>query len=200
MPDADVVLYPQAFSPTAEQRLFATLYQATPWEQHVLNLFGRSVNAPRLSAWYGDSGACYRYSGVRLEALPWTPALLEIKLIVEGLAGCSFNSVLLNLYRDGADSVGWHADAEPELGRDPTIASVSLGSARLFRLQHKKRRLRVALQLQPGSVLVMRGVTQHHWRHSLPKTCHHVGARVNLTFRRVRRGDELLAAPTRTRR
>ena len=186
MPDAEVVLYEQALPPVKERRLFATLCAETAWEQHVLSLFGRIVNAPRLSAWYGDSGATYRYSGVRLEALPWTPALLEIKRTAEGLAGCRFNSVLLNLYRDGMDSVGWHADAEPELGRNPIIASVSLGCARLFQLQHKKRRLRVALQLEPGSVLVMRGETQHHWRHCLPKTRLPVGARVNLTFRRVR--------------
>ena len=200
MPDADVLLYPKVFSPSAERRLFTTLCEATPWEQHLLTVFGRAVKAPRLSAWYGDSGASYRYSGVQLEALPWSPALLEIKGVVEGLVDASFNSVLLNLYRDGADSVGWHADAEPELGKNPTIASVSLGAARLFRLQHKKRRLRVALELPPGSVLVMCGVTQHHWRHSLPKTRHQVGARVNLTFRRVRRSDALLAPAGQIRR
>jgi alkylated DNA repair dioxygenase AlkB len=142
---------------------------------------------PRLSAWYGDAGAVYTYSGLRLEPLPWTPVLLEIKQATERLSGTRFNSVLLNLYRDGQDSMGWHSDDEPELGPEPVIASVSLGALRRFVFQHKKRRWRIALDLEPGSVLLMAGATQHHWRHALPKTRRPVAPRINLTFRTILR-------------
>jgi alkylated DNA repair dioxygenase AlkB len=119
--------------------------------------------------------------------LPWITPLREIKTIVESLAATCFNSVLLNLYRDGQDSMGWHSDAEPELGRNPVIASVSLGAVRRFVLQHKKARLRIPLDLPAGSVLIMKGATQHHWRHALTKTRRPVGHRVSLTFRAIRR-------------
>jgi alkylated DNA repair dioxygenase AlkB len=186
LPDAEVLLYRGVF-PTARQRvLFHSLRHGVPWEQHMLKLFGRTVSAPRLSAWYGDAGAVYSYSGLRLEPLPWTPTLAQIKETVQQVAGVGFNSALLNLYRHGSDSVGWHSDAECELGRNPSIASVSLGAVRRFEMEHKKRRQRVSLDLEPGSVLVMAGPTQHHWRHRLTKTRRGVGVRINLTFRRVR--------------
>ncbi|MFZ0254318.1 MAG: alpha-ketoglutarate-dependent dioxygenase AlkB [Gammaproteobacteria bacterium] len=185
MANAEVSLYRGVFSASEHHQLFQSLLHNIPWQQHTVTVYGRSLPAPRLSAWYGDPGASYRYSGLRLQPLPWIQTLLEVKAAAQALAGVDFNSVLLNLYRDGRDSVGWHSDAEPELGRNPVIASVSLGAVRRFLLQHKKRRDSIALALEPGSMLLMRGTTQHFWRHQLPKTEHRVGPRINLTFRIV---------------
>lgn len=183
MANAEVSLYREVFSAGTHDQLFQSLLHDIAWQQHRITVYGRSLPAPRLSAWYGDPGASYRYSGLRLQPLPWMHTLLKVKATVQALAGIGFNSVLLNLYRDGRDSVGWHSDAEPELGRNPVIASVSLGAERRFLLQHKKRGDCIALTLEPASVLLMRGATQHFWRHQLPKTKHPVGPRINLTFR-----------------
>lgn len=185
MAHADVCLYRAVFSASEHDRLFHSLLCEIPWQQHMITVYGRTLPAPRLSAWYGDAGASYRYSGLRLQPLPWIPTLLQVKATVQALAGIGFNSVLLNLYRDGRDSVGWHSDAEPELGRNPVIASVSLGAVRRFLFQHKNRGDRITLALEPGSVLLMRGTTQHFWRHQLPKTEQWVGPRINLTFRMI---------------
>jgi alkylated DNA repair dioxygenase AlkB len=186
IPDADVVLHRDVFSYAEQIRLFQSLLENVLWKQHVITVYGRSINAPRLSAWYGDPGAVYRYSGLCLGPVPWTSTLLEIKPIVENLAATRFNSALVNLYRDGRDSVGWHSDAEPELGRHPVIASVSLGAERRFTLQHKKTRQHISVDLEPGSILLMSGPTQHHWRHQLPKSRRAVAARINITFRLIR--------------
>lgn len=155
------------------------------WEQHELVLFGRTVNAPRLSAWHGDPEARYEYSGVALQPNPWTESLLHIKTATEALCGSRFNSVLANLYRDGKDSVGWHSDNERSLGPKPIIASVSLGATRRFVMRHKRKRQQLALSLEAGSVLVMAGETQRHWLHHLPKTREPVGPRLNLTYRSI---------------
>jgi alkylated DNA repair dioxygenase AlkB len=128
------------------------------------------------------------YSGTPHQPLPWTPALELVRERVLGLTGCAFNSVLLNLYRDGRDGMGWHSDDEPELGRDPVIASVSLGAPRRFCLRHRRRKdQRLDVSLGPGSLLLMAGATQHHWVHAVPKTALPVGPRVNLTFRQILR-------------
>jgi alkylated DNA repair dioxygenase AlkB len=185
LPDAAVVLYREVFGSEERRALFDALLLQTCWEQHVITVYGRRLPAPRLSAWYGDCGAAYSYSGIRLAPAPWTDTLLGIKQRAERLARVRFNSVLLNLYRDGRDSVGWHSDAEPDLGPNPVIASVSFGAARRFLLEHKARRLRVALVLDSGSVLVMGGATQRHWRHQLPKSSRPVAPRINLSFRVV---------------
>jgi alkylated DNA repair dioxygenase AlkB len=145
---------------------------------------GRRVLIPRLTAWHGAAG--YVYSGIEMTPAPWNEPLLEIKAVAEAWAGQAFNSVLLNLYRDGRDSVSWHADNEPGLGRDPVIASVSLGAMRRFQMKHRRREARVALDLRSGSCLVMAGATQHHWLHQVPKTSRPVGPRINLTFRAMR--------------
>jgi alkylated DNA repair dioxygenase AlkB len=155
------------------------------WRQEEARIMGRTVALPRLTAWYGDAG--YRYSGIDNPPRPWLPLLLELKGIAETLAGARFNCVLLNLYRDGRDGMGWHSDDERSLGSDPVIASLSFGATRRFRLKHKTRPdLAIALDLPPGSCLVMAGSLQHHWRHALPKTARPVGPRVNLTFRLIR--------------
>lgn len=185
MADAEVVLYRGVFPLPEHDRLFRSLLHDIAWQQHTVTVCGRRLPAPRLSAWYGDPGACYQYSGLLLHPLPWIAPLFQILTTARALADAPFNSVLANLYRNGQDSVGWHSDAEPELGRNPVIASISLGAVRRFVLQHKKQRSRVILALEPGNLLLMRGTTQHFWRHQLPKTKQPVGPRINLTFRTI---------------
>ena len=184
--DAELTLFRQVWSREEAAALFARLSAEIEWEQHELQMFGRRVRAPRLSAWYGDRGADYSYSGVRLSARDWLAPLRAIKNTVEELGNSAFNSVLLNCYRQGSDSMGWHSDDEPELGSDPVIASVSFGAERVFRLRHRgERGLTHRLTLPDASVLLMTGSTQRCWQHSLPKTRSDCGRRINLTFRAV---------------
>jgi alkylated DNA repair dioxygenase AlkB len=177
------VLHADALAQAAADRLFALLHAGIDWRQETATLMGRRVAIPRLTAWHGAAG--YVYSGIRLTPAPWTPPLLELKALAEHLAGQPFNSVLLNLYRDGRDSVSWHADNEPGLGRDPVIASISLGAVRRFQLKHRREPHRLSLDLPHGTCLLMAGPTQHHWLHQLPKTAREVGPRINLTFRQM---------------
>lgn len=186
LPDADVRLWPEAFARERADALHAELRADIPWAQEEVVIFGARRRVPRLVAWHGDPDARYVYSGTAHEPLAWTAPLLEIRAAVEALTGHRYNSVLLNLYRDGSDGMGWHADDEPALGRDPVIASVSLGATRRFRLRHRRRReAAVALDLEHGSLLLMAGPTQHHYVHAVPKTARAVGERINLTFRWV---------------
>ena len=169
-------------------RVFAKLHGGLAWETHVITLFGRKIPSPRLSAWYGDPGARYTYSGLTLEPRPWTPTLGGLRDRLGHDLGAAPNSVLANLYRNGQDSMGWHSDDEPELGPEPTIASISLGAPRRFVLRHKhKAAPAVELVLEHGSLLVMSGTTQTFWKHAVPKTTAPVGPRINLTFRTIRR-------------
>ncbi len=162
---------------------FAALREETPWKRESIRIAGRLIPVPRLTAWYGDPGASYTYSGLRNEPLPWTPRLDDLRVRAGETAGARFNAVLLNLYRDGRDSMGWHADDEPELGEDPVIASLSLGAPRRFVLRHEKKRGRaITLVLRDGSLLVMGGRTQRFYRHAVPKE-DAAGERINLTFR-----------------
>ena len=166
---------------------YAALRKAIDWKHQKIRLFGRWVLQPRLSAWYGDEGTDYAYSGLLNRPLPWNRQLLMIKQQVEEICNCDFNSVLLNLYRHGQDSMGWHQDNETELGERPTIASVSFGESRHFQMRHKfdKSVSRINVQLQDGSVLIMSGETQKYWQHQIPKTKKQVGERINLTFRKI---------------
>ncbi|MYN05772.1 alpha-ketoglutarate-dependent dioxygenase AlkB family protein [Pseudoduganella aquatica] len=159
------------------------LLAETAWRAEAITLWGKQMLQPRLSAWYGD--ARYRYSGMTLEPQPFTPLQLEIKQAVEQASGQRFNSVLLNYYRDGQDSMGFHSDDEKELGRNPVIASVSFGDPRTFILKHKRLPKTVKLALGDGSLLVMAGALQHHWRHGINKEKTACGPRVNLTFRQI---------------
>ncbi len=180
--------YAPGFLSTAEaDRVLDALRHETPWRADEIVIFGRAVPIPRLQAWYGNPEAIYTYSGLTLEPLPWTAELASLRDRVEAKSdGARFNSCLANLYRDGADSNGWHADDEPELGNDPVVGSLSFGATRRFRMKHKERQdLTVDLDLEHGSYLLMRGSTQHSWKHCLPKTKREVGPRVNLTFRLV---------------
>ncbi len=160
-----------------------------PLGSETYRIAGRAVSAPRLVSWHGDTGTDYVYSGVRHMPEPWTPALAELRSIVEAESGLHFNSVLANFYRDGADRMGWHADAEPEVGPTPDdrwIASLSLGAPRRFLLRHRRDQSdRHELELGHGSLLVMRGTTQSHYRHAAPRTARPVGPRLNLTFRHI---------------
>lgn len=152
-------------------------------------IHGREVPSPRLVSWHGDPGTGYAYSGVRHEPTPWTPALAEVRARIHQATGLTFNSVLANLYRDGDDSMGWHADKEPEIGPTPDdrwIASVSFGAERRFLLRHRRDAAdQLELRLGGGTLLVMRGTTQTHYRHAVPKTRRPIGARLNLTFRHL---------------
>jgi alkylated DNA repair dioxygenase AlkB len=184
MPDADVRLYSNFFSPAESDRLFQTLKDEIAWKQENARFGGKSVPLPRLTAWYGDAGKSYSYSGITVHPTPWTPALIEIKTRVESVANATFNSVLLNYYRDGRDSVAWHSDDERELGLNPVIASVSFGAARDFQFKHKTNPdLRQKVTLTHGSLLLMTGATQHFWKHQIPKTKRPLDGRINLTFR-----------------
>ena len=184
LPDAELIFWPRFFHENERAQFFSRLRDETAWKQEVVKLFGNEIPSPRLTAWYGEEGACYRYSGVTLIALPWTNTIGEIRRRVEAAAQSSFNGVLLNYYRHQHDSMGWHSDDEAELGKDPVIASVSFGATRMFQLQHKRRRdQRASLELNDGSLLIMRGPTQHHWRHRIPRSAKAVGERINLTFR-----------------
>lgn len=186
IPDGELTLWPAAFTAAAADALFASLRQEVAWRSEEVMIFGQARRVPRLVAWYGDPLAVYTYSGTRHQPLPWTPAIAEVRARVAALAGRCFNSVLLNLYRGGADGMGWHADDEPELGPNPVIASVSLGAVRRFRLRHRCRGGQaLALDLPHGSLLLMGGALQHHWVHAIPKTRRPVGERINLTFRAV---------------
>ncbi len=182
-----VEYFPNVFSDTDSKYLFEKLTSNITWRQESILIFGRKVLTPRLTAWYGDAGAVYKYSGVSFDPLPWTEELLYIRSKAEALAGTTFNSVLLNLYRDGNDSMGWHSDDEPELGRDPIIASVNLGEARRFDLRLKSdHHQKQQIMLEDGSVLLMKGDLQHHWQHQVAKSGKVKGQRINLTFRTIK--------------
>lgn len=177
--------WPQFYDANRATVLEARLLEDLQWASETLHMFGRAVLVPRLVCWYGDPGTTYSYSGTRHEPIMWTPLLNEIRREVEHATGSAFNSVLANLYRNGTDSMGWHADNEPELGAAPTIASFSLGASRVFRLQHRKTKRTVALSLGAGDLMLMEPPLQTYWRHSVPKASGSVGLRINLTFRQV---------------
>ena len=157
------------------------------WEQHRIKIFGQWVDCPRLSAWYGDPGAMYSYSSLSLTPKAWTHTLLEVRNQLDETIERPFNSVLLNLYRNGNDSMGWHSDDEWELGLNPVIASISLGDSRMMKFRHRSdpEVSKYALELSSGSLLIMAGTTQKFWQHEIPKTKKSVGERLNLTFRFV---------------
>jgi alkylated DNA repair dioxygenase AlkB len=189
--DADVRYAPCWLARDEADELFRRLQDDIPWERHRLRMFGREVDAPRLSCWIGDPGTIYMYSRSRFEPRPWPPSLLSVRAHVEQACEAPFNSVLANLYRNGDDAMGWHSDDEPELGAQPIIASVSLGAERRFRFRRRvPRGMRasppVGLALAHGSLLRMAGSTQHHYQHDLPRSTAVVGPRINLTFRLIR--------------
>ncbi len=183
---ADIGFDPHWLSRREADDWFTALRAAIAWETHRIRIYGRLVDSPRQSCWIGDAGTEHTYSGTRFAPHPWPEALLPLRAKVSQAIGEPFNSVLANLYRDGRDSMGWHSDDEPELGAQPVIASINLGAARRFSFKHRRdAEKKLALDLLPGSLLVMRGDTQKNYRHALPKTAKPVGERINLTFRRI---------------
>jgi alkylated DNA repair dioxygenase AlkB len=186
LPEANIVFYREFFSPEESNSFMSDLLANTAWRQEQIKWYGKPMDLPRLTAWYGDEGKVYKYSGITVEPTPWTPLLLHIKQAIEDVSGLTFNSVLLNLYRNGRDSVSWHSDDEPGLGVNPIIGSVSFGETRPFNFRHKKdKNLRFKVDLTSGSYLLMRGPTQDFWDHEIPKTSRSIGPRINLTFRRI---------------
>ncbi|QEM11907.1 alpha-ketoglutarate-dependent dioxygenase AlkB family protein [Mucilaginibacter rubeus] len=178
--DGEVLFYPHFF----KQDVFEQLVNETPWKQDKMKIYGKEVNFPRLTAWYGESDEVYVYSGVVNVPVRFSPLLLDIKQAAERQSGHRFNTALLNYYRDGNDSMGWHSDDETELGGNPVIASVSFGASRVFQFKHKRdKHARVSIALNNGDLLIMQGQTQHHWLHQVPKTSKMQGARINITFR-----------------
>ena len=184
LPGADILFFPAFFRAVDADRLLDDIDETTIWDQETFKMYGKEMPIPRLTAWYGDPGKSYKYSKISMDPRPWTPPLLEIKSHIETETRVEFNSVLLNLYRNGNDGVLWHSDDERELGNEPAIASVSFGESRRFQLRHRDdSNLRRDIELTHGSLLLMRGATQLHWEHQVPKTARRVGPRINLTFR-----------------
>lgn len=170
-------------SPADSRRYYETLLHRIPWKQDEAVMFGKHIVTARKVAWYGDSNFSYTYSGTTKQASVWTAELAMLKAAVEELTATRFNSCLLNLYQDGSQGMSWHSDDEKSLDKDSTIASVSLGAERQFRLKHKRLDEKVSVLLESGSLLVMKGTTQTHWLHSIPKTKSITTPRINLTFR-----------------
>jgi alkylated DNA repair dioxygenase AlkB len=175
---------PGFFNPQESSALMQTLKSSVNWQQETIQMYGKLLNTPRLTAWYGDNSKAYTFSGKKFNPYPWTDELLAIKQKVDKACGITFNSVLLNLYRNGNDSVAWHADDEPELGTNPVIASVSFGQSRRFDVRHKQdHKLKYSVELENGSLLIMKGELQHLWEHQVPKSAKIFKERINLTFR-----------------
>jgi alkylated DNA repair dioxygenase AlkB len=185
IPKPDIVWLPDWLDAPAASDTLAALIDEITWQQDSMNTPAGKIPFPRLTAWQGDPGAVYVYSGIRNIPKPWTPTVLLLKTKAEAAAQTAFNSVLINRYRTGMDSMGWHADKERELGLEPVIASVSLGTTRTFDFRHTKTRQTHALQLTHGSLLIMQGRTQLDWAHRVPKEPEARGERINLTFRYV---------------
>jgi len=184
--DGEYIYIPDFFNPKIASTYFEVLRQDIEWKQEEMMMYGKLIKFPRLTAWYGDDDKPYSFSGLKLCPQPWTDELLSIKSRIEPKSGVKFNSVLLNYYRDGNDSISWHTDAEKELGINPIIASVNFGAERKFQLKHRVNGEKIDINLQHGSLLIMKGELQHHWLHQVPKTKLAVKERINLTFRVIK--------------
>ncbi len=190
LPDADISLWPAFLGEHEATALLRELLGAIPWRRDTITVFGRTHPIPRLHQWFADDGRAYTWSGLTMEPAPWPDGLLRIRARLLAHTGVDFDGCLANLYRDGQDAMGWHADDEPELGPEPVIASVSLGASRDFQLRHRTRKdlPTTTITLPHGSLLVMEGPTQAHWKHQLPRRMRVVEPRINLTFRRMFEG------------
>lgn len=186
--DGEVNYFGPILSATDSVAIYHNLLDDIPWSHDELVLFGKRIVTAREVAWFGDPGLSYRYSGTTKQPLPWTPELIRLKELSENLSNSWFNSCLLNLYHDGGEGMGWHSDDEKSIARDSAIASISLGAEREFRLKHKTGAEMVSVLLESGSLLVMKGSTQRHWLHAVPKTKKVTMPRINLTFRTISTG------------
>ena len=188
--------WPGFLDPEEASSYFAALQNKIGWHTPRVFVYGRWIDSPRQSAWYGDRGAVYRYSGTINEPIPWLPELKALRERLNHFCKNEFNSMLANHYRSGNDSMGWHSDDEKELGPDPVIASISLGGARRFLLRHRRRQDLPTheIMLENGSLLVMRTGSQGTWRHSIPKTRRAVAPRINLTYRHIMPAKDIIDA------
>lgn len=184
--NGEYLFFPDFFSNSESDLFLQKLKDEIKWKQESMNMYGKQVDFPRLTAWYGDNYKPYSFSGITLQPKIWTKELLGIKAKIEPLANVQFNSVLLNRYRSGNDSISWHTDAEKELGQNPVIASVNFGATRKFQLRHIRTKEKIEIELTHGSLLVMQGELQHFWQHQVPKTSKIVNERINLTFRVIK--------------
>jgi alkylated DNA repair dioxygenase AlkB len=183
--DGSAKLYDWVLGDSNPSQVMQELLTTVPWSSQTITMFGKQYVEPRRTAWFGDDGASYTYSGITMTPLAWTPLLTSLRKICEEHSGGSFNSVLLNLYRDGNDKMGWHADDEPELGVEPVIASLSLGVTRRFRFRHRTTKEIVECELATGSLVVMSGLSQKYWVHEVPRQKRITDPRINLTFRKI---------------
>lgn len=186
LPDAELEYFPNFLNKEKADLLLEKLLKEVPWQQQNIKLFGKEIPQPRLTAFYAEQGISYTYSGLQLKPNSFSTELWELKQKTQELSGYDFNTCLANLYRHGNDSMGWHADDEKVLGKNPVIASISLGGIRRFQFKHKTNKdLKESIELQHGSLLIMKGSMQHFWKHQLPKTKKEVAPRINLTFRKI---------------
>lgn len=186
LPDALVEYYPNFFSEEEAAQLFEKINSETPWRHDEISLFGKKILQPRLTCLYGNEGKPYSYSGLTMQPHAWNSTILHIKNAIESACGENFTTVLANLYRNEKDSNGWHADNERELGRNPIIASVSFGEKRKFQLKHiTDKSIKLSIDLNPGSLLLMKEGSQIHYKHQIPKASSSKKSRINLTFRTI---------------
>ncbi len=182
--DGQVFYYPNFFETSIEQNIIQSLTENVAWKQEQIRMFGKMLDMPRLTAWYGEEDKVYQYSGLQNIPLPWTDQMLQLKNKIENKTETAYNAALFNYYRNGNDSMGWHSDNEKELGQNPTIASVSFGATRTFQFKHRTEKTpNISIELEHNSLLFMTKETQHHWLHQIPKTKKNVAARINITFR-----------------
>ena len=186
LPNAELIYIPNFYSPEKANHYFQHLKESIPWQQDDIKVFGKTYKQPRLTALFATNNLPYSYSNIEMTPQQFTKELLEIKSKIEKEANHDFTSVLLNFYRHGSDSNGWHADNEKELGKNPVIASLSFGEPRVFHFKHRAIKTeKHKLILEHGSLLIMKGETQHYWLHQIPKTQRDIGARINLTYRTI---------------
>lgn len=184
---SEAYFYPDFFTEEDSYTYFDQLSEDVEWKQEPIRIFGKMVLQPRFTSFYGNENISYSYSGITMHATPWSAQLLKIKEVVEKKCKIEFNACLLNYYRDGKDSMGWHRDNEKNLGDYPVIASVSFGAPRIFQFRNYKEKIPIiSIELTHGSLLIMRGDTQHLWEHRLPKTVLSPQPRINLTFRSIK--------------
>ncbi len=187
LPNAEIEYYPDFFMLDKADLIFEQLKNEIPWQQDEIKVFNKVHQQPRLTALFGNEGKLYGYSNIIMQPHNWNPILTHIKEEVEAVCNQNFTTVLLNLYRNGKDSNGWHADNEKELGRNPIIASISFGATRPFYLKHNTiENQKLKIELKHGSLLLMKGETQHFWKHQIAKTAKPINARINLTFRTIK--------------
>ncbi|MFT4698888.1 MAG: alkylated DNA repair dioxygenase AlkB [Flavobacteriaceae bacterium] len=186
LPQADIVYYPSFFASEKGAEYYNRLLSETEWQQDDITVYGKTFKQPRLTALYGLDEKAYSYSGLTMAPNIFSPLLIELKNEIEKVSEIKFTAVLINLYRNGNDSMGWHSDDEKELGKNPVIASLTLGAERFFHLKHKENKeLSYKLLLEHGSLLIMKGETQHFWQHQIPKSKAIQSPRINLTFRQI---------------